>query len=231
MTLREIVNEESATGRWFNHGIQALIVVSIISFSLQTLPNLDSSTRRALHAVEFFTVVCFTIEYAMRIVAAERRVAFILSPYGIIDFLAIAPFYATSGVDLRSLRILRLFQAFRALKLLRYSKAIHRFGAAFRDIREELILFLVATGFFVFMAAVGIYQFEHEAQPDQFRSIFHCMWWAIATLTTVGYGDMYPITTGGRIFTGLITLIGVGVIAVPSGLMASALTKARREEG
>ena len=113
----------------------------------------------------------------------------------------------------------------RAFKILRYSEAIQRFRNAFREVREELILFFVAMAFMLYISAVGIYYFENAAQPEQFKSVFHCLWWAVVTLTTVGYGDAYPITTGGKIFTSFIAIIGIGIVAVPTGLLASALTK------
>ena len=93
--------------------------------------------------------------------------------------------------------------------------------------KEELILFFIVTGIVIYMSAVAIYYFEHKAQPEQFSSVFHGLWWAVITLTTVGYGDVYPVTVGGRLFTFLILLIGLGIVAIPSGLLASALTRAK----
>ena len=98
------------------------------------------------------------------------------------------------------------------------------------DPSEELVLFVAATVVLLFLAAVGIHHFESEAQPDVFTSVFHSLWWAVATLTTVGYGDVYPITAGGRVFTFAVLLVGLGVVSVPAGLVASALSKAREME-
>jgi len=147
-----------------------------------------------------------------------------------IDILAIIPFYLSTGLDLRTLRIFRMLRLFRVLKIVRYSKAISRFSRAFSIVKEELVLFLVSTMMMLFLAAVGIYYFENNAQPEVFKSIFYSLWWAVTTLTTVGYGDMYPITVGGKIFSFLILMIGLGIVAVPAGLMASALSKVRMEE-
>jgi len=121
---------------------------------------------------------------------------------------------------------MRLFRVLRLLKVLRYTKALDRFKKAFRSIKEELILFLLASGVLIYLASAGIYYFERQAQPEAFESVFHSMWWAIATLTTVGYGDIYPVTVGGRLFTTVILFIGLGVVAVPTGLVASALSEA-----
>ena len=201
-----------------------------IAFSIETLPNLNPTVKKYLSWFELFTVIVFTIEYLLRIFVAERKMAFVTSFFGIIDLLAILPFYLSFGVDLRSIRAFRMVRLFRILKLLRYSSAIQRFHRAFLIAREELILFLFVTFIMLYLAAVGIYYFENEAQPEGFASVFHSLWWAVATLTTVGYGDVYPVTIGGRIFTFVILLIGLGVVSVPAGLVASALSKAREME-
>jgi len=125
------------------------------------------------------------------------------------------------------LRIFRVFRVFRLFKLVRYNQAIERFRIASNIVKEEIILFFVLTLIFVFLSSTGIYYFEHDAQPNVFPSIFHSFWWSIVTLTTVGYGDSYPITLGGKIFTGFVLIIGVGVVTIPAGLVATALGKAR----
>ena len=231
MNLKQIVEDsDSKTGRAFDLCIQFLIIVSLISFCAETLPDLSSRTRHILAYLEIITVLIFTAEYLLRIFVAENKLRFIFSFYGLIDLLAVLPFYVATGVDLRSIRIFRLFRLFRLLKLFRYSRAIRRFRRVFALIREELVLFLLACVFLIFIASVGIYYFERDAQPEVFRSIFHCMWWAVSTLTTVGYGDIYPITVGGRVFTFVILMVGLGIIAVPAGLVASALSQTLQEE-
>lgn len=144
--------------------------------------------------------------------------------------MAILPFYISTGIDLRSIRVFRFFRLARSFKLFRYNKAIQRFSTAFIMIKEELILFLFATAFLLYFSAVGIYYFENPAQPEQFQSIFDSLWWAVATLTTVGYGDVYPVTVGGKIFTFFVLLIGLGIVAVPAGLVSSALTMSLENE-
>jgi len=148
----------------------------------------------------------------------------------LIDLLAILPFYIASGIDLRSVRVFRLFRLFRIFKIFRYGKALQRLKEAFLSVKNEMILFIISTFFLLYVSSVGIYYFEYGAQPEIFSSVFHCFWWAVATLTTVGYGDIYPVTTGGKIFTSLIVLIGIGIIAVPTGLIASALTKVIKKD-
>ncbi|CAB5138428.1 Potassium voltage-gated channel subfamily KQT; possible potassium channel, VIC family [Olavius algarvensis associated proteobacterium Delta 3] len=230
--LRRIIEtDDTVAGRVFDIAIQVLIVLSLISFSIETLPQLSSFQRQILRALEISTVAIFTIEYVLRIVVAERKLSFIFSFYGLIDLLAILPFYIARGVDLRSIRLLRLMRLARVFKFLRYSSALQHYKRAFVEIRGELILFLIAACFVIYLAAVGIYYCENSDQPDQFSSVFHCLWWAVATLTTVGYGDVYPITVGGKIFTFFILFIGLGIVAVPAGLLASALTKTSGGEG
>jgi len=229
--LKQIIESRGTPGgRRFDAFIQVLIVLSLLSFSIETLPDLSARSRLILSWIEIGTVVVFSIEYVLRIFLADKKLRFIFSFFGIVDLLAILPFYLTRGVDLRSLRAFRLLRIFRAMKLARYSRAVQRLHKAVSIIKEELVLFLCVMLLLLFFAATGIYYFEHEAQPEAFSSIFHSLWWAVTTLTTVGYGDAYPVTLGGRIFTFFILVIGLGVVAAPCGMLASALSEARRLE-
>lgn len=232
MNLKTIIEETNTTaGRIFDLFIQALIIASIITFSIETLPDLEDKTKDILFSVETFIVVIFTIEYVLRIYIADKKSDYIFSFYGIVDFIAIVPFYISLGiVDLRTLRILRMLRLFRLFKLVRYNKAMHRFSKAFYIVKEEIVLFGVVTLMLLYISAVGIYYFEHESQPEQFKSIFHSFWWAVTTLTTVGYGDIYPITIGGRLFTFFMLMIGLGIVAVPACLLSAALTQVKIEE-
>jgi len=217
-------------GKLFTFTIQILIIVSLVTFSIDTLPDLSSNVKQALYFIEVITVTIFTLEYLLRIIIAERKAQFIFSFYGLVDLAAILPFYLSSGIDLRSVRVFRLLRLVRILKLFKYNQAIKRFHRALAIAREELILFGFVAMIMLYLSAVGIYYFENVAQPEQFKSVFHSLWWAVTTLTTVGYGDMFPITTGGKIFTFLVLMIGLGIVAVPTGLVASALSQAREED-
>ncbi len=231
MSLKQIVEStETRAGRAFDLTVQALVVLSLVSFSIETLPNLDPSWRRALGVLEAVVVGLFTIEYVLRILVADRKASFIFSFFGIVDLIAILPFYLALGIDLRSVRAFRLLRVFRVFKLARYSRAIRRFRLAAQIAKEELILFACLALVVLYLSAVGIYYFEREAQPEEFASVFHSLWWAVATLTTVGYGDIFPVTAGGRVFTFTVLMVGLGVVAVPTGLVASALSKARELE-
>jgi voltage-gated potassium channel len=229
--LKEMIERsDTRLGRAFDLCIQALIILSLITFSIETLPHLSPTSQAWLRCIEIVCVIVFSIEYALRVLVSTPRLAYVFSFFGIVDLAAILPFYFGTGVDLRSIRAFRMLRLFRLFKLARYSSAVRRFHVALNIAKEELVLFLCATLILLYVSAVGIYYFENEAQPEQFASVFHSLWWAVTTLTTVGYGDTYPITVGGRIFTFLILLIGLGVFSVPAGLLASALAKARQME-
>lgn len=213
----------------FAWGIVVLILYSVVTFSLETLPNLNESFRQFINYSEIVVVGLFTLEYAYRIYTAKHGWRFVFSFYGVIDLLAILPFYLGMFVDLKTLRLLRLLRWLRILKLARYNSALMRFGRSIYYAKEELIIFSLASFVILYLSAVGIYHFEHEAQPENYRSIFDALWWAVATLTTVGYGDIYPITFGGRLFTFGVLMVGLGMIAVPTGIVASSLSAIRRE--
>jgi len=225
MNLKQTIEtRETKTGIALDYFIQFMILLSLISFSIETLPDLSNDAKSGLRFFEIFTVAVFTIEYVLRIAVADKKLHYIFSFYGIIDILAILPFYLSTGIDLRSIRVFRLFRLFRAFKLLQFSQAANRLRKAFKDVKNEFIVFFMAAMFVLYVSAVGIYYFENEVQPESFKSIFHCLWWAVATLTTVGYGDIYPITAGGKIFSSIIVFIGLGIVAVPTGLIASSLS-------
>lgn len=224
-TKQTFLDSKAAT--W---AISALILYSAICFSVETLPDLSAATQAFLDWSEIFVVVAFTAEYICRVYSSERKLAFIFSAYGIIDLLAILPFYLAMAVDLRTLRLLRFMRLFRLLKLARYNEAMLRFHRALYVAKEELVIFLTAIFVLLYLAAFGIYHFEHAVQPDKCASIFDALWWAVATITTVGYGDIYPITVAGRVFTFVILILGLGLVAVPTGIIASALSAARRSD-
>ena len=230
--LVEIVErDDTRAGRTFDLVVLALIVISLVALSVETLPGLPAAATTALRLLEAVITVLFTIEYGLRLAAAKRKWRYVFSFYGIVDLVAIVPFYVSlGGIDLLAVRAVRLFRVFHVLKFLRYSSALHRYRRALTLAREEILLFLLAAGILLYLSAVGIYYFEREAQPEHFQSILHSLWWAVATLTTVGYGDIYPITTGGRVFTFVVLVCGLGIVAAPSGLIAAALSRAREEE-
>ncbi len=229
--LRDIVDDNTTKkGRIFDYTVQVLIFASLIGYALETLPDNSETFQMILRWIEHVATLIFSIEYLLRIYVAKKPLKYIFSFYGFVDLVAILPFYLSLSIDLKALRAFRIFRIFRAFKLIRYNKALKRFSLAYKIVREELVLFVIVTGIFLFIASAGMYYFENPMQPEKFSSIFTSGWWAVVTLTTVGYGDVFPITTGGKIFTFFILMIGVGIVTIPAGLVASALTKARQIE-
>ncbi|MEM7696276.1 MAG: ion transporter [Pseudomonadota bacterium] len=230
--LRAILDgEDPVWGTKVALTLQALIILSVISVAVETMPGLPPWLSRALFIEEMIIVAIFIVEYGARIYAAERRLRYIFSFYGLIDLIAIVPTLLLAGYDMRSLRAIRALRVLRLLKLMRYVRAFDRLAHALKKVADELLVFAFVAAILLYLCATAIYLFEHEAQPEAFASIPHAMWWAVVTFTTVGYGDVYPITAGGRIFTSVILVLALGVVAVPTGLIATALTEERiREE-
>lgn len=230
-TLKQLVSESNhGPGRVFNLAIQILIVLSILNLSLDTVPNLNPKVSIWVKHLETFFVAVFTAEYVLRVLAASPKWKYVLSFFGLVDLLAILPFYLGFGSQLISVRVLRLLRVFRLLKLARYNEAVRRFHKALQLASEELVLYATLSMVLLYLAAFGIYFFESEVQPERFGSVFHCLWWAVVTFTTVGYGDAFPITVGGKVFTSVILLLGLGLVSVPAGIIAAALARARQLE-
>ena len=234
--LRIIVDgTDTWEGKAFDWAIIALIFYAIATLAYETEPALSENARKFLWISEIVVTALFTLEYILRFYLAERKRDYSFSFYGIIDLVAILPLYldlllGAEVAVLRAFRALRLLRIFRLLKIVRYHRASDRLLKALSESKEEFTLFFFTTLILLFLSTAGIYYFEHPGQPEAFSSISHSLWWAVVTLTTVGYGDVYPITLGGKIFTFIILLIGLGVVAAPAGLIASALSKVREVE-
>lgn len=225
--IRRIVWEsDTRAGHAFDTVVLTVIVGGLILDGIATLEGLDPRTVRALVLANTAVTTLFVIEYALRLATAPKRWRYVTSFYGIVDLVAILP--TLLGLDLRALRAFRLFRLLRLLKITR-AKALNRFGKALWTVRDEGLIFLFTTAVVLYLAAAGIYHFEHEAQPETFGSIPESLWWAVTTLTTVGYGDAYPATAGGRMFTAVILLCGIAIVAAPAGLVATALSRAGKE--
>lgn len=203
--------------------IYIIILITVFDHGLQTMPSMKEY-HDILENWEKIPLLLFSIEYLLRLYSAPKRFKFIFSFWGILDAIALIPYYFGLPADLREIRVLRF------LSLLRYDESASKIATAFNNIKKELLIFSLLSVFTLYISAVGIYHFENPVQPENFTDIFHSMWWSVATLTTVGYGDMYPITAGGKIFAGLVVFVGIGLIAVPTGLVASAFTQAFKKE-
>lgn len=210
----------------------ALILASVAAVALETVPDLFARYRLEFRLFDLFVTIAFTIEYVARIWAApeaspenskwQARLRYMRSPMAVIDLVAILPFYLTLFVplDFQLLRVLRLLRIY---KLTRYSPALSVLIAVIREEAATLLAAFSILTILLIFAAAGAYLVEHEAQPEAFGSVPAAMWWSMVTLTTVGYGDVTPITPLGKVFGGAITLLGVGMAALPAGIIASGL--------
>lgn len=205
-----------------DHASGVVIVVGLGATAASTVSGLNQPTALAIAVIGRTVDALFAIEYVARIVFAHDRRKYVTSPLGIIDLVAAVSGLAGSVArDLRSLRLLRILSV---LKFVR-TESLARFFSALRSKRDEWVIFASTTLIVMYLAATGIYIFESEVQPEHFGSVPACLWWAVTTLTTVGYGDSYPVTPQGRFFTSLILLVGLGVVAVPAGIISVALTE------
>ena len=223
--LKNIIeSQESRAGYIFDIFIQVLIVLSLVSFSFETVQGLRESTIIFLKTFELISIINFNTEYILRIYVSDKKLSYIFSFYGFIDLIAILPFYLAGTIDLRSLRVVRLLRILRLFKLFRFNDSLILLHKAFVIVKREMIIFSFIAMILLYISSVGIYFFENPVQPNEFSSIFACMWWAVSTMTTVGYGDIVPVTVGGKIFTSFISFIGIGVVSIPTALLASSLT-------
>ena len=221
-----------------------LIAASVVAVVLESIDSLEVRFAAFFYWFEVFTVAVFSIEYLLRVWSSvegdpegveERgpwpvRLRFMLSFHALVDLLAILPFYLlTFGLvaspDMRFLRTIRLL---RVLKLTRYSAALNMLVTTIAENGRSLSASFFVLVTVMLLAASGIYYFERDAQPIAFGSIPAAMWWAFATLTTVGYGDVTPITVGGKIFGAMITVVGLGMVALPTGILASGFAQQLR---
>ena len=225
-----IQTQDNQSGFLFDLFIHVLIFLSLLAYAVETLPNLTPTELSYLNIFERVSVLIFSIEYLLRIYTSNKKMGYIFSFYGIIDLLAILPFYLLAAVDARSLRVFRLFRIFRLFKFLRFNRAIKLLVKSFNRVKAEIIVFLFLTVVLIYLSSVVVYHFEFPAQPNKFQSIFHSMWWSVTTVTTIGYGDMYPITLWGKIFASFLSIVGIAIVAVPTGLLASSLTVVMEEE-
>jgi len=185
------------------------------------------------HIFEAISIYIFSFEYLYRIRLAylDKRLKgvwkYVFSTFGLIDLISILPFYLNQfvKVDGRFLRILRLFRLTRIFKLGRGSSSLKLFVKALKGVRNELKFTLFLSVLAILFSASAIYYLENEAQPDKFSSITESIWWATVSLATVGYGDVYPITAGGKIFASIISLIGIGIVAIPTGIISASFVE------
>jgi len=225
--------ETNKLSRHYNIFSSTLIIVSILLIILESFEELEERLSKLIFTTETVVVIFFSLEYVLRLITSpfqypgKKIIApflFVISFLGIIDLLSILPFYLPMLINsnLTFLRVLRLFRLMRIFKLLRYSESVRTLGKALGRIKTELISTLFITFIVLLFSANVMYIVENKAQPDTFKNMGESLWWAVATLTTVGYGDIYPITSLGKVISGFMALIGIGIVAIPAGLLSSA---------
>jgi voltage-gated potassium channel len=231
--ILEVATPGDFSSRIFDVSIMSLIVLNVLATIIETIGEIGIQQKQLFYLFEFFSVVIFTIEYLLRIWSCVQnpqfshpikgRIRFAFTAMPIIDLLAILPFYLPMiiPIDLRFLRILRLFRIFRVFKMGRYFEAFQMIANVIKAKKEELFITVFMVMIMLIFASSLMYIVENSVQPENFSSIPSAMWWGVATLTTVGYGDVYPITPLGRCLGAIISLLGIGLFALPTGFLAS----------
>jgi voltage-gated potassium channel len=230
--ILEVGGDVPPATRFINAFLIVLIFLNAIAFAAETVDHLAARYGTYFYVFNVFSVAVFTIEYLLRLWSAvdipmlsrmppwKARLRFALRPIMLIDLFAFLPSYFgwIYPVDLRALRVLRLF---RLLKLVRYSPALQTLGRVLADEWRALVGALLVILVLLLFASTAMYSLEHDAQPDKFGSVPAAAWWALATLTTVGYGDVVPITPWGKMLGGVVMLLGVGMIALPVAIIST----------
>ena len=239
LTLKEkiaaILNpgqEDNRLGKAFQIFIVTLIFLNVLAVILESVETLAVKYSVLFEVFALFSVIVFTLEYVLRVWTCTvqkkfarpiaGRLHYVFTPMALIDLLAILPFYIPIFFDgdLRFLRVFRLFRLFALFKLARYSSSLKLITNVVEEKKEELLITFAVTVVLLILASGVIYFLEHEVQPDAFSSIPAAMWWGVATMTTVGYGDIYPITPFGKLFGGVVAILGLGTFGLPAGIIA-----------
>ena len=210
----------------------SIILLNIVAIILSSIKEFDEKYQDYFRDFEIFSLVFFTIEYIARLYSivekrkyshpVKGRLRFAATPLALVDLFSFLPFYlAFLPIDLRFLRIFRLMSIFRMFKIARYLHALNLFKRVLVERKEQLVLSFLFILFILVIISFVMFYVENAAQPDKFSSIPATMWWGIATLTTVGYGDIVPITNLGKILGGAFAIAGVGLLALPAGILSS----------
>ena len=227
---------DSLASRVFDGMITLLILLSVVIVFVGTF-DLPSTTLKVLYVIEGIASVVFTVEYCLRILTADfcypesgvvwSRVRYIFSPMAVVDFVAILPFWLPMLVPgtMLGVRALRLVRLLRIFKLNRYFDAMKAIADVVVSKKRELIGSMFFVAILMLISSLLMYSAEHEAQPKVFRNAFSGLWWAVATLTTVGYGDIYPVTPLGRLVGAFIAFSGLAAVAIPTGIITSGLSE------
>jgi voltage-gated potassium channel len=218
---------------FFDKFIYLLIIFNLISMVVESEPDLSIEVKNYLSNFEIFSIAIFTVEYIIRsIVAFKNKKSYNFSFFGIIDLISILPFFFGKiiGFDGRFVRVFRLFRISRILKLGKFSKSFELLGQGVSNVKKELYITFFIAFIMLFFSASGIYYLENPEQPKAFSSITESFWWAVSSLTGVGFEEIFPKTFGGKLFGTFISLIGIGVVAVPTGIVSASFVEILEEE-
>lgn len=217
----------------FEKFIYYTIILNLSAMVIESEPSVNENIRYYLNKFELFSIIIFSLEYLIRTFESiKHKLKYNFSFFGIIDLLAILPFYFPTalGIDGRFIRVFRLFRVSRILKLGRFSKSFDLLSKGISNVKNELYLTFFIAFVMLFFSAAGIYYLENPVQPEHFTSIKESFWWAVASLTGVGFEEIFPLTTVGKVFGTLISLVGVGVVAVPTGIISASFVQLIEEE-
>jgi voltage-gated potassium channel len=212
----------------FEKIIYYTIILNLIAMVIESEPNLDSRILSFLENFEIISIVIFTVEYILRTIDSYlSKKSYNKSFFGVIDLFSILPFFFQSalGFDGRFIRVFRLFRISRILKLGKFNKSFELLGKGIDNVKRELYLTFFIAFVMLFFSATGIYYLENPQQPEQFSSIIESFWWAVSSLTGVGFKEIFPLTLGGKIFGTIVSLVGVGVVAVPTGIISASFVE------
>ncbi|MDD5065472.1 MAG: ion transporter [bacterium] len=224
---------EDRPARLFQVFIMSLIILNVLAMILETVQQIWLRYKLYFHIFDVFSVMVFTLEYMLRIWTCplnkrykhpiKGRMRFILTPLALVDLLAILPFYLPMifPFDLKFIRVIRLLRFFRLFKMARYSDAVVTLVNVLKAKKEELGITIFVVFTLLILSSSLMYFIEHSVQPKAFSSIPASMWWGVSTLTTVGYGDVYPQTPMGKLLGAVIAFLGIGIFALPTGILAS----------
>jgi len=217
---------KTKTEALIDKAVYLLILLSTFAIILESDKELSAQYNRPFQVFEIISVIIFSIEYVYRTILNFRRFRnfkYNYGFYGLIDLIAVLPFFLPLAFvfDSRALRILRLIRALRILKVGQHSKAVKHLLQVFKEIKGELTLTFFLSLILIVFAGIVVFYAENPFQPEVFNNIGSSIWWAFATLTTVGYGDIYPITVIGKLIASFVAIIGIGLIAIPTGLISA----------